>query len=79
MRVQSEKPIGQRRGYYLVRVSDNQRFFISSEVNTLALEHECNRVLSDKTGWDYWIDFSLGLDVAGNPAWVNIDQTDAFI
>lgn len=77
--VWSEQPIGQRRGYYLVRQSDGHRFFISKEVNPCALEHVCKQVLSDKNGYVYWIDKSLGLDVDGKPAWANIDHTDAFI
>lgn len=68
-----------RRGYYLVRQSDGARFFISQEVDTKALERVADRTLSDAKGWEYWIDFCLGLDVAGQPAWTNIDQVDAFI
>ena len=70
---------GQRRRYYLVRDSDRQRFFISRQVDQQALEQVCKRHLSDQTGWNYWIDLSLGLDVRGNVAWVNLDQTDRFI
>lgn len=71
--------VGQRRGYYLVRQSDGQRTFISNGANEAELEKVCKKVLSNETGWDYWIDYSLGLDVDGKPAWINIDQTDAFL
>lgn len=77
--IRSDQPVGQRRGYYLVRQCDGQRFFISKCVDPVALKRVCKQVLNEKTGWDYWIDLSLGLDVAGSPAWVNMDQTDNFI
>lgn len=68
---------GTRRGYYLVK--GHERHFISEHVSEPALERVCRRVLSDRVGWDYWVDYSLGVDVHGNPAWINIDQTDRFI
>lgn len=66
-------------GYYLVRDSDNSRFYICKKVSERELQKICASVLSDKQGWGYWIDYCLGLDIAGRPAWVNIDQTDLFI
>lgn len=68
-----------RRGYWLVRKSDNQCFFISEDVNVHALECTANKALNDKTGYEYWIDYCLGLDIKRVPAWSNIDQTDRFI
>ena len=68
-----------RRGYWLVRESDNQRFFISEDVSVVALERTANKALSEKTGYDYWIDYCMGLDIKRVPAWSNIDQTDRFI
>jgi len=65
-------------GYWLVRASDKSRFYISKEVDSEALDHVADRVLSDKNGWDYWIDYSHGLDVTGRIAWSNLDHSDAF-
>jgi len=67
---------GFRRGYYLVH--NHERHYISETVDLSALERVADRVLSDKTGWDYWIDYSHGPDTNNAPAWANIDQTDAF-
>jgi hypothetical protein len=66
-----------RPGYYLVKGDD--RHFISAQVSEPALNRVADRVLSDAKGWDYWIDYSHGVDVHGKPAWSNIDQTDRFI
>ena len=33
---------------------------------------------SDKLGYEYWIDYSSGIDTAGNPAWANMDYSDDF-
>jgi len=65
-------------GYYLV-TPDGDRRFISHTVNVRALEKLCDRHLSEKTGWDYWIDYLHGIDVNGALAWSNLDQTDRFI
>ena len=66
-------------GYWLVRDSDRARFFVSEHVNESALNKVCNRVLSDKNGWGYWIDRCIGRDIKGNVAWMNLDFTDYFI
>ena len=66
-----------RPGYYFVK--GDERRFISPDVNPGALERVANSTLSEKKGWGYWIDYSHGIDVHGNPAWSNIDQTDRFI
>ena len=76
LQTDSEKT-GLRKGYYLVK--NETRYFISASVSEPALNLVCNRVLSDSKGWDYWIDYSQGVDTQGNPAWANIDQTDSFI
>lgn len=68
-----------KRGYYLVRQSDNSRHFISAGVNVKALERVADNVLSEKVGFDYWIDYCHGYDIRGVIAWENIDCTDAFI
>ena len=66
-------------GFYLVRTSDSQRFFVSGKVSQSALENCANKALSEKTGWNYWIDKCLGIDVHGKQAWMNLDYTDNFI
>lgn len=65
-------------GYYLVRKSDSKRFFISKVVDVLALEKIASKVLSEASGWDYWIDRSLGKDITGRAAWMNLDFTELF-
>lgn len=65
------------RGYYLVK--GDARYFISEHVNPTALEKVAGKVLSDAAGWDYWVDYCMGLDVSGRLAWANIDKTDLFL
>lgn len=66
----------ERVGYYLVHSTG--RYFISEQVSEYNLNNVCNKVLSD-TNYDYWIDYSYGLDVNRAVAWMNIDCTDKFI
>lgn len=68
-----------RPGYYLVRNSDKERFFISEKINPYALEKVCNKLLSDSTGYGYWIDYLRGLDVKGCLHWCNHDHKDYFL
>jgi hypothetical protein len=68
-----------KNGYWLVRGCDQARFFVSENVNEPALNRVCNKVLSEKTGWHYWIAYCHGLDVFGNESWANADFTDCFI
>lgn len=65
-----------RRGYYLVK--GDSRYWISESVDIDAMERVCDRVLNDKIGYDYWVDYSYGVDVDGRPAWSNVDQVDRF-
>jgi len=65
------------RGYYLV-VNDN-RYFICSNINSNLLEKVCNKYLSNKNGFNYWIDYYYGEDVHGYDAWMNLDCSDSFI
>jgi len=69
---------GVQPGYYMVRQSDRARFFISKKPCARSLERAAAKHLSEKVGWDYWIDHSLGLDVEGRIAWHNVDCEDAF-
>lgn len=66
-----------RTGYYLVK--DDSRHFIDENVNPSALERVANRVLNDRVGYEYWVDYFHGKDVHGEPAWSNVDHTDRFI
>lgn len=66
-----------RPGYYLIK--GDARYFVSEHVNEKALNRVADRVLSDKTGWGYWVDYLHGPDVHGNPHWSNVDHTDRFI
>ena len=66
-----------RQGYYLIK-SDTYHF-IAETVNPSALDRVADRVLNDRVGYDYWIDYFHGPDVFGDPAWSNMDQTDKFI
>lgn len=65
-----------RVGYYLVHSSG--RYFISETVSESALEKVCNKVLTDND-YQYWIDYSFGLDINRAVAWGNMDYTDRFI
>jgi hypothetical protein len=67
-----------RKGFYLVLPS-GARHFISESVNPSALERLCDKHLTEATGWEYWIDYSLGVDVEGNPAWVNLNLSYRFL
>lgn len=67
------------KGYYLVRESDGHRFFISEEINGFALENVAKRVLNDKTGYNYWIDYCIGYDINRVLAWSNLDFINDFI
>ena len=66
-----------RPGYYLVK--DGARYFVSTTVSELELNKVANRVLSDRAGWGYWVDYLHGPDVHGKPHWSNVDHTDRFI
>jgi hypothetical protein len=68
---------GTRQGYYLVK--GHMRHFVSETVNPAALNRVASRVLSDAIGWDYWVDYSHGIDVHGKAAWSNLDHADSFI
>lgn len=75
--ISQEEPAGTRRGYYL-KIGDSAHY-ISERVDAYALERVANKVLSDKTGYNYWVDYSHGLDVERRIAWSNLDFTDRFI
>lgn len=66
------------KGFYLVQ--GDKRTFISADVNVSAFERVCDEQMNDKTGYDYWIDYNLGVpDINGVWCWANMDQTDRFI
>lgn len=66
-------------GFYLVRESDGMRFFISEDLDHRRFERVANRALNEDTGYEYWVDRCLGLDVHENVAWSNLDWTDHFL
>ena len=76
---QKEIAAGYRKGYWLVRESDNQRFYIGLHVSEYHLSEVARKVSPDKPGYEYWIDYSSGPDVNGVVAWSNIDMTDLFL
>ena len=43
------------------------------------MDKACGKYLSDKDGWQYWVDYCHGYDVEGNLAWANADQTDVIL
>jgi hypothetical protein len=68
-------------GFYLVmgNTAQGKRHFISAEVDSFAFQAVANRVLNDRTGYDYWIDYCMGFDIERRIAWSNMDHTDLFI
>lgn len=64
-------------GYYFKYAAGNP-VFISAKINLEALEKVADKILNDKIGYEYWIDYSSGIDTAGNPAWANMDYSDDF-
>ena len=73
---ESIQSTGEAKGYYL-RTGD-KFYFISKSVDLSALERVASQVLNDKVGYEYWVDYSSGLDVEGKIAWSNLDYTDRF-
>ena len=68
------------RGYYLVLPSGD-RHWIGETIHEAAMviNKACDKYLSAKDGYEYWVDFCHGYDVKNDLAWVNIDQTDAIL
>ena len=68
------------RGYYLV-LPNRDRHWIGESVYDAArdIEKVCDKYLSDKDGWQYWVDYCYGYDVKGNLAWSNVDHTDTIL
>ena len=68
------------RGYYLVLPSED-RYWLGVDVYSaaMALDKACDKHLSAKSGWQYWVDYCMGYDVEGNLAWVNMDKTDILL
>lgn len=68
------------RGYYLVLLNGD-RHWIGETIHEAAraIDKACDKHLSAKDGYEYWVDFCYGYDVKGNLAWSNIDQADAIL
>lgn len=64
-----------RPGYYLV--AEGKRHWISHGLNEGALCKLLDRLYpEDMPHW--WIDYCIGADIDGRPAWMNLDYTEAF-
>ena len=65
------------RGYYLV-LPNGDRHWMGETINDAAraIEKVCDKYLSAKDGYEYWVDYCHGYDVKNNLAWANVDQTD---
>ena len=68
------------RGYYLA-LPNGDRHWLGEAINDAAraIDQACDKHLSDKNGWQYWVDYCYGYDVKNNLAWANIDQTDSLL
>ena len=68
------------RGYYIV-LHNGDRHWLGEAINDAAraIDQACDKHLSDKGGWQYWVDYCYGYDVKNNLAWANIDQTDSLL
>ena len=68
------------RGYYLVLPSGD-RHWIGETIHeaAMAIDKACDKYLSAKDSWQYWVDYCYGYDVKGNLAWSNVDHTDTIL
>ena len=62
------------RGYYLVLLNGD-RYWIGETIYEAArvIEKACDKYLSAKDGYEYWIDYCHGYDVRGDLHWANRD------
>ena len=68
------------RGYYLVLPSGDRHWLgETTHEAARAIEKACDKHLSAKDGWQYWIDYCHGYDVEGKLHWVNVDQSDIIL
>ncbi len=68
------------RGYYLVLPSGDRHWIGETTYDAArAIDKACDKHLSAKDGWRYWVDYCYGYDVKGNLAWSNVDQTDTIL
>lgn len=68
------------RGYYIVLPNGDRHWIGESIYDTVrAIDKACDKYLSAKDGWQYWIDYCHGYDVKGNLAWSNVDHTDTIL
>ncbi len=68
------------KGYYLVLPSGD-RHWIGETIHEAAraMDKVCDKYLSAKEEWQYWVDYCHGYDVKGNLAWTNVDQSDTIL
>ena len=64
------------RGYYLV-LPNGDRHWIGETIHEAAraIDKTCDKYLSAKEGWQYWVDYCHGYDVKNSLAWSKIDHT----
>lgn len=68
------------RGYYLVLPSGDRHWLgVSAYDAARSIHKACDKHLSAKDGWQYWVDYCHGYDVKGNLAWSNVDHTDTIL
>lgn len=68
------------RGYYLVLPSGDRHWLGEATYDAArAIDKACDKYLSDKDGWQYWVDYCYGYDVYNKFAWTNVDQTDIIL
>lgn len=68
------------RGYYIVLPSGDRHWLGEATYDAArAIDKACDKHLSSKDGWQYWIDYCYGYDVKGNLSWANADQSDIIL
>ena len=67
-------------GYYLV-LPGGDRHWIGETIHEAAraIEKACDKYLSARDGYEYWVDYCHGYDVEGNLHWGNVDQSDTIL
>ena len=68
------------RGYYFVLLSGDSHWIgETTHEAAMAIEKVCDKYLSAKEGWQYWVDYCYGYDEKDNLAWANVDQSDIIL
>ena len=68
------------RGYYLVLPSGDRHWLgETTHEAARAIDKACDKYLSAKEGYEYWVDYCHGYDVKGDLHWANVDQSDTIL